>query len=304
MSTIEEIIEQDLDLLICSTCGAQFSAGTPESHICEICADDRQWVPLDGQIWTTLRKLRDSGRKIDFVPDRVDPEGLTWLVTTPPIAIQQSPLLVKTPSGWLIVECCPFISPEAVHKIKAMVMESGLPFLGIALSHPHWYNSGAIWARALECKIYASKLDKEWWMRKETVDEVVEWFETPTLKLGDHATMILCGGHFPGSCVTHIEREGRGGLLCVADTLMLGWSSVIRQVSYMYSYPNFIPLPPNEIVHIWNCIKDYSFDDAYGAWIIRRIVGGAKKEVYDQLGPFLAKMGAKIEDYDVAPFKE
>lgn len=59
------------------------------------------------------------------------------------------------------------------------------------------YNSGTAWARALGCKIYASALDKEWWVRKSSVDDVVEWWDGPTKKLGEHATMILCGGESP-----------------------------------------------------------------------------------------------------------
>lgn len=47
-------------------------------------------------------------------------------------------MLVKTPSGWVLIECCAFVTEEAVAEVKRRVTESGLPFLGIALSHPHW----------------------------------------------------------------------------------------------------------------------------------------------------------------------
>lgn len=79
-------ITQDYDLPICQTCGAQFDE-VPE--VCTICLDDRQWVPDGGSTWTSLRQLSESGRKIVFKEDAVDPD-MTWLVTEPPIAIQQS----------------------------------------------------------------------------------------------------------------------------------------------------------------------------------------------------------------------
>ncbi|KAL8277127.1 hypothetical protein RQP46_010455 [Phenoliferia psychrophenolica] len=284
-------IEADLDLPICATCGAQFDE---LPSVCSICLDDRQWVPIGGSIWTSLRQLRDSGRTIVFKEDAVDPD-MTWLVTSPPLAIAQSPLLVKTPSGWLMIECCPFVSAEAVAEVSKRVADSGLPFLGIALSHPHWYNSGTVWARALGCKIYASALDKEWWVRRSSVDEVVEWWDGPTKKLGEHATMVLCGG----SCVTHVERPTRGGFLACADTIMIGWSSRVRSVSFMYSYPNHIPLAPPAILTIWNAVRGYSFEDAYGAWPERRLVGGARDTVLQGVKKMIVDEGHKIEAFQV-----
>jgi hypothetical protein len=95
-----------------------------------------------------------------------------------------------------MAECCGFVTTEAVDEIKRLMKESGLPFLGIAISHPHWYTSSTTWARALGCKVYTSVIDKEWWMRSDSVDDVVVWWTGKTSKLGNHATMIHCGGAF------------------------------------------------------------------------------------------------------------
>ncbi|KAM0751117.1 hypothetical protein T439DRAFT_325270 [Meredithblackwellia eburnea MCA 4105] len=283
-------IEADENLPICATCGAQFDKA---QDICFICADDRQWVPHGGSIWTSIKTLKDSGRKIEFKKEE-GRDDMIWLVTTPGIAIMQSPLLVKTPSGWAMIECCPFVTEDAIKSINELVAESGLPFLGIALSHPHWYNSGTTWARALGTKIYASVLDKEWWPRPSSVDEVVEWWSGSTLKLGKHVTMVLCGGHFPGSCVTHVQREG-GSLLATADTIMIGLSSHRRSVSFMYSYPNFIPLAPPAVQEIWNAVRPYEFADAVGAWPDKRLIGGAKDTILDGVKKFIMAEGWTLE---------
>lgn len=80
-------ITPDLDLPICATCGAQYDLPHPE--VCTICLDDRQWVPIGGSIWTSLRNLGEQGQKIVFKPD-VEDENMTWLVTEPGVAIFQS----------------------------------------------------------------------------------------------------------------------------------------------------------------------------------------------------------------------
>ncbi|KAK4700324.1 hypothetical protein P7C70_g5923, partial [Phenoliferia sp. Uapishka_3] len=129
-----QAITSDLDLPICQTCGAQFDS---LPSVCDVCLDERQWVPVGGSIWTSLRLLKESGRKIVFRDDKED-ENMVWLVTEPGLAIQQSPLLAKTPSGWVLIECCPYVDEDAIVEIQRRVRESGLPLLGIALSHPHW----------------------------------------------------------------------------------------------------------------------------------------------------------------------
>ena len=39
-----------------------------------------------------------------------------------------------------------------------------------------------------------------------------------------------------------------------------------RYVSFMYSYPNLIPLPPSKVQHIGDALAPYPFDTIYGAW--------------------------------------
>lgn len=133
-SAVSQAVEADLDLKICSTCGAQFGKADIV-EVCPICDDDRQWVPSSGQSWTSLRELSKT-RRIVFQRDPSD-ENIQFVVTVPPVAIGQTPILVRTPSGYLMIECCAYVSVEGVQHIRDLVERSGSPFLGIAISHPH-----------------------------------------------------------------------------------------------------------------------------------------------------------------------
>lgn len=49
-------------MLICATCAVERDEPTPD--VCPICADERQYVPEDGQQWLTLDEQAGAGRKI------------------------------------------------------------------------------------------------------------------------------------------------------------------------------------------------------------------------------------------------
>jgi len=44
-----------------------------------------------------------------------------------------------------------------------------------------------------------------------------------------------------------------------------------RYVSFMYSYPNLIPLPPSKVQAIAGALEPFEFDSIYGAWFDRVI---------------------------------
>jgi hypothetical protein len=44
-----------------------------------------------------------------------------------------------------------------------------------------------------------------------------------------------------------------------------------RYVSFMYSYPNLIPLPVSKVRHIAAAVAPFEFDTIYGAWFDRFI---------------------------------
>lgn len=68
---------------ICATCGVEHA---DRPAVCAICADERQWVPADGQSWTTLDALTAAGTRVDVHELEPDLLGLT---TAPGVGIGQ-----------------------------------------------------------------------------------------------------------------------------------------------------------------------------------------------------------------------
>ncbi len=59
---------------ICTTCGVQYDAAPKEPAECIICDEERQYVSLSGQAWTTLEEMKQSGRfqnEITFEEERL-----------------------------------------------------------------------------------------------------------------------------------------------------------------------------------------------------------------------------------------
>jgi len=52
-----------------------------------------------------------------------------------------------------------------------------------------------------------------------------------------------------------------------------------RYVSFMYSYPNLIPLPAREVERIVATVEPFAFDRIYGAWWDTVVAEGAKTAV-------------------------
>ena len=61
------------DLLICAACGTQYEVTVSEGKTnCRVCDDPRQFVPPEGQSFTTLSKLREKGHKNVFEKSEKD----------------------------------------------------------------------------------------------------------------------------------------------------------------------------------------------------------------------------------------
>jgi hypothetical protein len=52
-----------------------------------------------------------------------------------------------------------------------------------------------------------------------------------------------------------------------------------RFVSFMYSYPNMIPLNAKAVQHIVNAVEPYAFDRIYGGWWDSIVKSDAKASV-------------------------
>ena len=80
---------------VCATSGAVFRAAENPPAGCPICEDERQWVPEDGQQWTSLETLAHGHRNTV----RDEEPGLLGVGIEPEFAIGQRALLVETPAG-------------------------------------------------------------------------------------------------------------------------------------------------------------------------------------------------------------
>ena len=67
--------------------------------------------------------------------------------------------------------------------------------------------------------------------------------------------------------------EGKGALF-TGDIAMVAMDR--RSLSFMYSYPNDIPLNAAAVRHIADVVAPLAFDRIYGAWWGRNIADGAK----------------------------
>jgi glyoxylase-like metal-dependent hydrolase (beta-lactamase superfamily II) len=258
---------------ICMTCGVQYAEIPQPPEHCLICEDDRQYVGINGQHWTTLEELRTTHTNT-FTP--LQP-NLTAIKTTPEFAIGQNPYLIQTPQGNVLWETNSLIDPATVAAIHA---KGGLT--AIAISHPHFYDSMVEWSYAFDnVPIYLHASNREWVMRP---DPVIQFWEGETFKLNDSITLIRCGGHFPGSSVLH-WNEGQGMLL-TGDTIYAVQDR--RYVTFMYSYPNMIPLPPSKVRAIVAAVEPFAFDQLYSSWIARVVPHDAKAAVIRSAERYIA----------------
>jgi hypothetical protein len=239
---------------ICVTCGVQYpESAQPPAH-CPICEDERQYVNPNGQAWTTLDELR---QKHQNTIEQIEP-NLHRIKSEPKVAIGQYAHLVQTPNGNVLWDCITLIDQKTVNAIKAL---GGIK--AIALSHPHYYSTIVEWSRAFDnAPVYVHALDRAWVMRPD--QSIVLWTEE-TRPLLDGTSLIHCGGHFDGSSVLHWRdgAEGRGVLL-TGDTIDIVQDT--RFVTFMYSYPNQIPLPASKIRGIVRAVEPFEFDRLYEAF--------------------------------------
>ena len=250
---------------VCATCGTQFAPSAQAPEHCPICEDERQYVGWSGQRWTTLDELREGHT------NRVrDDLGLTGIGTEPSFAIGQRALLVRSPQGNVLWDCVTLIDDSTV----AAVHELG-GLRAIAISHPHYYSAMVEWSRAFEAPLFLHEADRRWVMR---ADPGVEFWSGETKPLWDGMTLINAGGHFDGGTVLHWPAGADGaGALLAGDILQVAQDRA--WVSFMYSFPNYVPLNAATVDGIVASVAPFEFDRIYGAWWDRNVSTDAKNAV-------------------------
>ncbi|RMD40708.1 hypothetical protein DV735_g4448, partial [Chaetothyriales sp. CBS 134920] len=252
-------------LPICTTCGTQYSSSSssPSADIirspptnCRICDDPRQWVPEAGQSWTTAGELRASRGRYRNVFEQVRGDSRVTEIWT-------------QPKGNVLWDIVAFLDEETVDQIERM---GGLEF--IVISHPHFYTTWADWSSTFKVPVYTAAPDVEWLNRidEPSANNILLREAVNPLPIAG-LTALICGGHFPGSLVLH-STVTEIPTLFVADTIFSVASShnpsghhFPRQTptyAFLLSIPNYIPLPPSDILWIWWSLKPLEFRATYG----------------------------------------
>ncbi len=233
---------------VCETCGVEHAEAV---GVCAICADERQWVPADGQKWATLDELARAGRRVQITELEADLFGIT---VEPKVGIGQQTHLVRTPAGSLLWDPVGYLDDDAVNRVR----ELG-DVAAIAASHPHMFGVQVEWSKALGgVPVLVSGADVAWVQRPDP--SIKTW--SGRYEVAPGLTLHQIGGHFPGSSVVHWTAGAGGkGVLLVSDTIHANPDRAT--VTFLRSYPNRIPLSPAVVERITRAVTQLPFDRLY-----------------------------------------
>ena len=215
-------------IFLCTACGTSVPPGAEPPARCRICDDERQYVPATGQNWITRDKLAATHRNAwtEHEP------GLLGLQTMPAFAINQRAFLLRTPGGNVLWDCIAMLDPATEALVRGL---GGVQAIGI--SHPHYYTTMQDWAAAFGCPVHLHAADRDWVMQPSPA---LRFWEGDRLEPLPGVVLHRIGGHFPGGTVLHW-----GDTLLTGDIVQVAPGG--RRVSFMWSYPNMMPLPAGEI---------------------------------------------------------
>jgi glyoxylase-like metal-dependent hydrolase (beta-lactamase superfamily II) len=239
---------------ICTTCGVQYAGAQQPPYRCVVCDEERQFVPPQGQQWTDQSSLGENHHnRIEEVAP-----GLYQIYTDPHFAIGQRAYLVQTPAGNFLWDCISLVDAATLAAIRAL---GGLQ--AIAISHPHFYSAMVDWSQAFGgVPIYLHQADQAWVQRP---DPAIRFWQGATLELAQNLVLIHTGGHFAGSSVLHWQAGAGGkGILLSGDSVYVNADR--KSVSFMYSYPNLIPLRQSSVEGIRDALAGRPFEQIYAAF--------------------------------------
>jgi hypothetical protein len=99
--------------------------------------------------------------------------------------------------------------------------------------------------------------------------------------------LVRCGGHFePGTVLHWAAGTGRWGVVFAGDILTV--TTDRKWLSFMRSYPNFIPLSARTVEHIGAALKPFAFETIYGHYFDRVIVTDAKTVLERSVARYVA----------------
>ncbi|QGY31976.1 MBL fold metallo-hydrolase [Pantoea cypripedii] len=262
-------------IMLCKACGTSYAiTGTPPD-LCKICEDARQFVPDTGQQWVDLPGLLASHTN----KWQQHETSLFSITTVPDFAIGQRAFLLRTAEGNILWDCIATLDDATKTLISAL---GGLK--AIAISHPHFYTTMQEWAAEFDAPVYLHTSDRQWIMRDSPY---IRLWEGDAIKLAADVTVMHLGGHFAGSCVLHWAWDE--GILLSGDTVQV--TPGANAVSFMWSYPNMLPLPAATVRDIVQRLSAVKFARLYGAFEGRNITGNAGEIVRRSGEKYIACIG-------------
>lgn len=145
----------------------------------------------------------------------------------------------------------------------------------MVVSHPHFWTSMLDWAQEFDCPLYLAS-DEASWLCREDKEKRIRWIEDITQEIVPGVTAVKLGGHFPGSMILHWE-----GQIFTADTIAVTLSGLYRPTrpegsntfSFMWAYPNFIPLAPSILQTMWERPEPFEFHAVHSLFVGRDVRG-------------------------------
>ena len=179
----------------------------------------------------------------------------------------------------MLWDMIPLVDDAAVEAVQARG-----DVRAIAISHPHYYSGMVEWSEALGgVPILLHEADREWIMRP---DPRIELWSGDVKELGSGLTLLRLGGHYPGGTVLH---DASRSTLLSGDIVMVIPDR--RFVSFMWSYPNLIPLPGAEVLRIADALGPWPFDRILGAWWDRLVPRDGNEIVRRSADRYAARLG-------------
>lgn len=267
---------------ICVTCAVQQADTEVLPQQCPICQDERQYVGWQGQQWTTAQELAT-----EYQTDlREEERDLFGVGMKPAFGIGQRALLVRTERGNVLWDSTALIDDDAKQRIFDL---GGID--AIAMSHPHFYGAHVDIADDFNARVLIPKADQQWIQRPSPRIDFFDNDVEPVPGL----TLARIGGHFDGAAVLHWTggSDGRGALL-TGDTI-----TVVQDrswVSFMWSYPNLIPLDEGTVLNIAARVERFRFDRVYGGWWGRVVVDDGAAAIRRSADRYVARMQGQRPD--------
>ena len=109
-------------------------------------------------------------------------------------------------------------------------------------------------------------------------------WEGDALEILPAVRLLRLGGHFAGGTVLHWAKDD--GIMLAGDIIQV--TPGAHAVSFMWSYPNLLPLAAASVEKIVERLVDTPFEALYGAFEGQNVTKNARQIVLDSAQKYLA----------------